>query len=84
VARAALHRRCEDQYRLESLAAWLGVDLPHGDFARRATAVGQVALWCAAILQTSIGDLLDLPGGEFRSTVSDLPSLPPRSSATGT
>lgn len=50
LARTALVRRREEQYRLESLAAWLGLEWSHHELDRRATVTGRAAMWCAAIL----------------------------------
>jgi DNA polymerase-3 subunit epsilon len=57
IARATLHRRRDEQYRLESLAAWLGLELSPGALDQRARAIGQVALWCAAILGKPVATL---------------------------
>ena len=59
VAKAALHRRRNDQYRLESLGAWLGWEVPRGELDVRAQVIGQATLWCAAILGTRVTDLAD-------------------------
>jgi len=50
LAKLALVRRREEQYRLDSLAAWLGIEWPQHDLDRRAIVAGQAAMWCAAII----------------------------------
>jgi DNA polymerase III epsilon subunit-like protein len=83
LARTTLDRRREDQYRLESLAAWLGLELPPGALEQRARAVGQVALWCAAILGKPVAaldaDSLDGRGRHGRDDEADGVIQSPRS-----
>ena len=84
LARTTLDRRREDQYRLESLAAWLGLELPPRALQQRARTVGQVALWCAAILGTPVAaldaDTLSGRGRHGRDDEADgILHAPPRS-----
>jgi hypothetical protein len=61
LARSCLQRRREDQYRLESLGAWLGREVPRGELDVRAQVVGLATLWCAALLGARVTDLPDSP-----------------------
>jgi hypothetical protein len=62
LARLALRRRYESQYRLDALASWLGVDFAPDQTWSRADVIGRSALWCAAILGHAVTSLpLALP-----------------------
>jgi hypothetical protein len=86
LARLALRRRREEQYRLESLASWLGIELPAGALLPRAITAGTSAQWCAALLGENLADLVGDDRGSDRPAhaAEDLEPQPlPRSDRSG-